>query len=239
MSYYLEYKGTGDDWHKLGDAFKSIHAAIYRAHVLSHQPGYPTTPALWHVRCGENVWEAKDWHGNSFLVKGNSMPPKRWFKRKKTVISAEQFTAEGKVPEGVKTRYDHSKHREYYVTTAQGQDVVVNYSEWIVPEPQGREGYYPIKDDIFRATYESISETEEPNEAVSGPDDLDHGLIHDALKGAARVKADFGIKVMNPWETVAALRKVPPNKRLMIGDDIFTADELLNAIIVQECEDEF
>lgn len=78
------------------------------------------------------------------------------FRRKPTVITAEQFTQEMidlKVPnaEGVCWNPSHSK--QPHVHTAHGQTVDVVAGDWIVPEPDGR-GYYPIKADIFAASYE-------------------------------------------------------------------------------------
>lgn len=40
----------------------------------------------------------------------------------------------------------------FYVCTAHGQQTTVQDGDWIVAEPDGR-GYYPVKDDIFRARY--------------------------------------------------------------------------------------
>ncbi len=41
------------------------------------------------------------------------------------------------------------------------QSVKLVDGDWVIPEPDGR-GYYPCKDDIFRATYEPINERGEP-----------------------------------------------------------------------------
>lgn len=42
-----------------------------------------------------------------------------------------------------------------FVTTAHHQTVELAAGDWIVAEPNG-DGYYPIKSDIFEATYESV-----------------------------------------------------------------------------------
>ena len=44
-----------------------------------------------------------------------------------------------------------------YVITAHGQRVYLVYGDWIVTEPDGR-GHYPVKPDIFAATYEPVEE---------------------------------------------------------------------------------
>jgi hypothetical protein len=44
---------------------------------------------------------------------------------------------------------------KYYVITAHAQRVYLVPGDWILPEPDG-EGYYPCKDDIFKATYEPV-----------------------------------------------------------------------------------
>lgn len=42
-----------------------------------------------------------------------------------------------------------------YVVTTHGQRVYLADGDWITAEPNG-DGYYPIKPDIFAATYEPV-----------------------------------------------------------------------------------
>lgn len=44
-------------------------------------------------------------------------------------------------------------HGRPHVLTAHGQIVHLSPGDWVVPEPNG-EGFYPVKDDIFRANFE-------------------------------------------------------------------------------------
>lgn len=47
-------------------------------------------------------------------------------------------------------------HNLPHVMTAHKQIVHLEPGDWIIPEPNGS-GFYPCKDDIFRATYELVS----------------------------------------------------------------------------------
>jgi len=72
------------------------------------------------------------------------------FKRKPTFCEAEQFT-ESHTPKGVCPPVPDDGYN--YVTTIQGQDVKVQYGEWIVMESDGIH-YYPIADEEFKRIYE-------------------------------------------------------------------------------------
>lgn len=42
---------------------------------------------------------------------------------------------------------------DYFVTTMHGDKIQIYHGDWILPEPmEGR--FYPVKDEVFRATYE-------------------------------------------------------------------------------------
>lgn len=46
------------------------------------------------------------------------------------------------------------------ITTIHGEKAIARPGDWIVPEPQaGR--FYPIKDDIFQATYEAVGDSDD------------------------------------------------------------------------------
>ena len=87
------------------------------------------------------------------------------FRKKPIVIEAEQYSrerelADGYVPEGV-TRCPRSEDGGEggmpFVITAHHQPVTLEDGDWITAEPNG-DGYYPIKPDIFEATYEPVGE---------------------------------------------------------------------------------
>jgi hypothetical protein len=44
-----------------------------------------------------------------------------------------------------------------YVVTAHKQMAILEPGDWVISEPDGR-GYYPCKDDIFRKTYDPVTE---------------------------------------------------------------------------------
>lgn len=82
-----------------------------------------------------------------------SIMPK--FVKKPIVIEAEQFDPNEPLPfpHKMAIAYDGT---DWYVTTAHGQRVVIVSGDWIIPEPDNR-GFYPIKDDIFRQTYDPVT----------------------------------------------------------------------------------
>lgn len=71
------------------------------------------------------------------------------FRRKSAVVNAEQFMHPSMTPAGVFVTENGSA----YVITAHAQRVYLEPGDWILPEPNG-DGYYPVKPDIFAATYE-------------------------------------------------------------------------------------
>lgn len=75
------------------------------------------------------------------------------YRRKPTVIDAEQFVHAIAPPRGVMFHHQFGKH---FVTTIQGQDVFVQPGEWIVAEADGKH-YYPIADAEFRRIYEPVN----------------------------------------------------------------------------------
>jgi len=71
------------------------------------------------------------------------------FRKKPIIVEANQFHHAATSPVGVRTREDGKA----YVLTAHNQEVTLEPGDWVIAEPDGR-GYYPCKDDIFKATYE-------------------------------------------------------------------------------------
>jgi hypothetical protein len=78
------------------------------------------------------------------------------FRKKPVVIEAAQFLEGKPIPNGVcfGWRCNGDKHQHVH-TIHENQKVYVEFGDWIVPEPNG-ENYYPIKPDIFEATYEPV-----------------------------------------------------------------------------------
>jgi hypothetical protein len=73
------------------------------------------------------------------------------FRKKPVVVEAEQFTHPATAPRGVRTEEDGRA----YVVTIHQQKVYLEPGDWILPEPDG-EHFYPVKPDIFAATYEPV-----------------------------------------------------------------------------------
>jgi hypothetical protein len=78
------------------------------------------------------------------------------FRRKPTETEAEQFTHPATAPRGVYV----GENGECWVVTIHGHKTPVVPGDWIMPEPDG-EHFYPIKDDVFRATWDPIPEQHE------------------------------------------------------------------------------
>jgi hypothetical protein len=87
------------------------------------------------------------------------------FRRIPTIIEAEQFHHPATAPRGVRTEEDGRA----YVITAHEQKVYLEPGDWIVPEPGKEDRYYPIKPNIFEATYKP--EVEPPSESFWSPED--------------------------------------------------------------------
>lgn len=74
------------------------------------------------------------------------------YRKRPVVVEAEQWFP-GKEVNGVNKPEDELPG--YYVKTAHMQIVFLEPGDWVIAEPDGR-GFYPCKDDIFRATYEPV-----------------------------------------------------------------------------------
>jgi hypothetical protein len=89
------------------------------------------------------------------------------FRRKVTEIEAVQFKdTPGHDPAGV----SRNPQGAAYVTTIHRQPCFLEKGDWIVPEPDGQH-YYPVKPDIFAATYEPV------RDFVPGRKDLAKDLV--------------------------------------------------------------
>ena len=86
------------------------------------------------------------------------------FRKRPIVIEAEQWFL-GKQVKGV---YGETEAQSggnglspqsamAFVTTIHGQKTRVVEGDWIIPEPDGKH-FYPVKPDIFEATYERVTE---------------------------------------------------------------------------------
>jgi hypothetical protein len=85
------------------------------------------------------------------------------FRKRPVVVDAEQFGGfyATPYPRGVEfedNSNDPSKERyRFYVVTAHGQRAYLEAGDWVIAEPDNR-GFYPCKDEIFKATYEPVED---------------------------------------------------------------------------------
>lgn len=114
------------------------------------------------------------------------------FKTKARLIDAEQFFRDKPLPFAKRGPYVQfgcpcgenaacSLCGKFWVTTAHGQHVTLEDGDWVVPEPSGPHvlafAAYPVKPDIFAATYEEVGALPLPQEA-SDPI-VGHKTFHD------------------------------------------------------------
>jgi len=74
------------------------------------------------------------------------------FRKKPETFEANQFTHSATAPVGVRCDEDGRS----YVVTAHKQRVYLEPGDWIVAEKNG-DGYYPIKDSIFKTICDPVS----------------------------------------------------------------------------------
>lgn len=80
------------------------------------------------------------------------------YRKKPVVIDAVQYTAYGKLVKGMcnsQSCYVSGNTEPHVHTIHGGQIVELTVGDWIIPEPDGQH-YYPVKPDIFNATYEKV-----------------------------------------------------------------------------------
>lgn len=75
------------------------------------------------------------------------------YRKKPVIVVAEQFNPPFYIPFGVMIENGGKP----FVTTIHEQRVYLESGDWILPEPDGKH-FYPVKDDIFHATYEPAGE---------------------------------------------------------------------------------
>ena len=83
------------------------------------------------------------------------------FRKKPVVIEAEQYTEYGKLVKGMcnsQSCYASGNNKPHVHTIHEGQMILLEIGDWIIPEPDG-EHFYPCKPDIFEATYEPVTES--------------------------------------------------------------------------------
>lgn len=81
------------------------------------------------------------------------------FRKKPVVIEAEQYVEYGTLVRGMcnsRSCYSAGHNTPHVHTIHADQIVVLEVGDWIIPEPDGKH-YYPVKPDIFDATYEPFS----------------------------------------------------------------------------------
>ncbi len=92
----------------------------------------------------------------------------RQFRKKPVVIDAEQYVEYGKLVKGMcnsRSCYTAGNNKPHVHTIHENQMVILKVGDWIIPEPDG-EHFYPVKPDIFEATYEPVAG--EPHEKPTG-----------------------------------------------------------------------
>jgi len=84
------------------------------------------------------------------------------YRKKAIIIEAVQYKEYGKLVKGMCNSISchTSGNNEPHVHTIHKNQIVnLEIDDWIIPEPDG-EHFYPIKDDIFKSTYDPIEEGE-------------------------------------------------------------------------------
>lgn len=78
------------------------------------------------------------------------------FRKKPVVIEAVQFLLGEPIPRGVCVGWMCNAGNQPHVHTVHnGQHVMLENGDWVIGEPDGVH-YYPVKNDIFEATYEPV-----------------------------------------------------------------------------------
>ena len=80
------------------------------------------------------------------------------YRKKPIVIEAEQYSAYGCLAKGMCNSQSCcvvGNNQPHVHTIHNGQMVLLEVKDWIIPEPDGIH-FYPCKPDIFEATYEKV-----------------------------------------------------------------------------------
>lgn len=82
------------------------------------------------------------------------------FIKKAIIVSAVQYTEYGCLVAGMcnsQNCFTHISCEPHVHTIHNGQIVLLEVGDWIIPEPDGKH-FYPCKPDIFEATYELVED---------------------------------------------------------------------------------
>ncbi len=84
------------------------------------------------------------------------------YRKKTVIIEANQFLLGEPIPKGVCFGWTCGISDQAHVHTIHdGQHVMIEFGDWIIPEPDG-EHFYPCRDDIFKRTYEPLPTSAQP-----------------------------------------------------------------------------
>ena len=81
------------------------------------------------------------------------------FRKKPIVIESEQYIKYGVLVHGMcnsRSCFAEGNDKPHVHTIHNNQMVNLEIGDWIIPEPDGQH-FYPIKDDIFKKTYEPVN----------------------------------------------------------------------------------
>lgn len=84
----------------------------------------------------------------------------RKFKRKQTLIEAEQYLIKEKLVKGMCNSvscHNLRNSKPHVHTMHNNQLVTLEIGDWVIPESDG-EHFYPCKPEIFEQTYEEVTE---------------------------------------------------------------------------------
>ena len=84
------------------------------------------------------------------------------YRKKPVIIEAQQYKKYGHLVKGMcnsRSCYQAGNTEPHVHTIHGGQIVNLEIGDYVVPEPDGKH-FYPIKPDIFEATYEPVEEDE-------------------------------------------------------------------------------
>lgn len=116
------------------------------------------------------------------------------FRKKPIVIEAEQYLVGRPMPRGVcqKACLDGGWIKAHVHTMHKNQAVILEYEDWILPEPDGVH-FYPCKPDVFANSYEPISQPDaksilqEAEETINGPRAEAYGPVKESFNMVAQM----------------------------------------------------
>jgi len=82
------------------------------------------------------------------------------YRKKPVIIDAVQYIKYGVLVKGMcnsRSCYTDGNNQPHVHTIHNNQVVNLEIGDWIIPEPNGV-NYYPVKPDIFKDTYEEVSD---------------------------------------------------------------------------------